>query len=126
MNPLKMLRALFHRAPRVAPLDGAARVRSGAAILIDVREPREWANGVAEHAVLLSLDDLTGARNRWRPFLAQAGRRELLLYCKSGGRSAIAARLLVSEGFRAANAGGLAEWTHAGWPVVHLAADASS
>jgi len=36
----------------------------------------------------------------------------------TGGRSGMAARILVSEGVRAANTGGLADWLDAGWPVV--------
>jgi len=118
MNLLKMAKALFTSAPRVTPLDCAARVRSAEALLVDVREPGEWPDGVAEHAVLLPLSDLTGARIHWKAFLAEAAGREILVYCLSGGRSAIAARLLVSEGHRAANTGGLSEWASAGWPLV--------
>ncbi len=118
MNPLKLLRALFSSAPRITPAEGAARVRAGTAVLIDVREPGEWAAGVAQGAVLLPLTDLTGSRARWKTFLAADTRRELFLYCKSGGRSAIAARILAAEGFRTANAGSLADWAAAGWPII--------
>ncbi len=95
-----------------------ARVRSGAALLIDVREPSEWAEGAAERAVLLSLSDLTGARRHWRPFLAANAGRELLLYCGAGVRSAMAARILTREGFRATNTGSLVDWKNTGWPVL--------
>ena len=122
MNPLKLIRSLFTSAPRVAAAEVLERVRSGEVILIDVREPSEWAAGVAERAVLLPLTDLTGGRSQWRPFLAENAGCELLLYCHAGGRSAIAARVLVNEGFRASNAGSLGEWTAAGWPVVRPAA----
>lgn len=118
MNPLKMLKSLFTSAPRLAPADCAHRVRSGEALLIDVREPGEWAGGVAERALLLPLSDLTGSRAQWQPFLAKAGDREVFLYCASGGRSGLAARILAAEGVRAANTGGLAEWLDAGWPVA--------
>ena len=118
MNLLKMAKALFTSAPRISASDGAARVRSAEAVLVDVREPGEWPDGVAEHAVLLPLSDLTGARVQWTAFLAQAAGREILVYCLSGGRSAIAARVLVSEGHRAANTGGISEWTSAGWTLV--------
>jgi rhodanese-related sulfurtransferase len=94
------------------------RVRTGEAILIDVREPDEWCDGVAEMAVLLPLSDLTGPSVVWKPFLADAEGRELLLYCAAGGRSAIAARMLARDGFRAANAGSLKEWAATGWPVI--------
>jgi rhodanese-related sulfurtransferase len=118
MNLFKMLKALFTSAPRLAPLECAPRVRAGEAILIDVREPGEWSSGVAERAVLLSLTDLTGGRSQWKPFLTANSGKELLLYCASGGRSGMAARILTAEGFRTANTGGLGEWIDAGWPVV--------
>jgi rhodanese-related sulfurtransferase len=118
MNPFKLIKSLFTSAPRLAPLECAPRVRSGGALLIDVREPGEWSRGVAERAALLSLTDLTGRRAHWQPFLAANAGKELLVYCASGGRSALAARILAAEGFRTANVGGLGDWMDAGWPVA--------
>lgn len=112
-----MLKSLFQSAPRHAPADCAARIRAGHALLVDVREPAEWADGVAESAVLLPLSDLTGTRTQWTEFLAAAKGREILLYCASGGRSGMAARILVAEGVPAANTGGLVDWLDAGWTV---------
>jgi rhodanese-related sulfurtransferase len=118
MNVFKLIKAMFTSAPRAEPQACTARIRSGAAVLIDVREPSEWAEGVAQNAVLLPLTDLTGARTQWAAFLAGHKDRELFVYCRSGGRSAIAARILAAEGFRAANAGSLSDWSAAAWPVV--------
>jgi rhodanese-related sulfurtransferase len=118
MNLLKMLKSLFTSAPQLSPAECAHRVRSGAALLIDCREPGEWSGGVAQSATLLSFSDLTGARRQWAPFLAEATGKEVLLYCASGSRSGLAARILVAEGVRAANTGGLADWLAAGWPVA--------
>jgi len=118
MNLLKLFKTLFTSAPRVSPAECAHRVRSGEALLIDVRESGEWSGGVAQAARLLPLSDLTGARAHWKKFLAEANGREVLLYCASGGRSGLAARILVAEGVRAANTGGLADWLDAGWPVA--------
>ena len=118
MNLFKMLKSLFTSAPRLAPRECADRIRSGEALLIDVREPSEWSSGVAQHAVMLSFSDLTGCRTQWKPFLADKSGKELLLYCASGGRSGMAARILAGEGFRAANTGGIGDWVNAGWPVV--------
>ena len=64
MNLFKMIKSLFTSAPRLAPHECAQRIRAGEAVLIDVREPGEWSSGVAEHAVLLSLTDLTGGRSQ--------------------------------------------------------------
>ncbi len=119
MKPFKLIKALFGpRVPRRRAIDCFERVRAGSAILIDVREPGEWAGGVAGRAVLLSLSDLSGPRARWAPFLAAHRERELLFYCGAGVRAGMAARILAREGFRTANAGSFKEWSAAGWPVV--------
>jgi phage shock protein E len=118
MNPLKLLKSMFRSAPRLAAADCIDRVRSGAALLIDVREPGETRSGAAQGAKLLPLSDLTGGRRKWSEFLTANVDRDLLLYCGAGVRSGMAARILRSEGFRAINAGSFGEWSAAGWPVV--------
>ena len=117
MNMLGRLKAALAPAPRPSPAAWFPRLRDGRALLIDVREPDEWADGVAEGALLLPLSDLLGARARWGAPLAEAKGRELVLYCKSGMRSGRAARLIRAEGFRATNAGSLADWAAAGWRI---------
>ncbi len=118
MKFLKMVQALFTSAPRLAPADCMARVKAGTALLVDVRESGEWPGGVALFARLLPLSDLTGARALWKPFLTETGDREILVYCASGARSGLAARLLTAEGWRATNTGGLGEWREAGWALA--------
>jgi rhodanese-related sulfurtransferase len=118
MSLFKVIKSLFTSAPSLSPRECAARIRSGEAVLIDVREPGEWTSGVADQAALLPLGDLTGARTQWKPFLAAQAGKELLVYCAAGGRSGIAARILTSEGFRAANTGGFSDWVDSGWPVA--------
>jgi len=104
--------------PVLTPAEAAAQLKAGGAVLIDVREPEEWAEtGVAEPAVLLALSDLRGERTTWKPFLEKNRDKTLLLYCRSGGRSAKAAELLAKEGFKTANAGGFKAWSDAGLPV---------
>ena len=113
MNPLKFFKAMLTPVPRLTPADCAARIHAGEALLIDVREAREWTDGVAHHAALLQ-----SARTQWQPFLARAGQRELFIYCAVGGRAGIAAKLLAAEGFKVANTGGLTDWLDADWPLV--------
>ena len=102
---------------RVEPAEAAQLVRDKKAVLVDVREPVEWAGGVAQNAALLPLSDLTGPRLQWKPFLDQVGDREIILYCRSGSRCGTAARMLAAEGFKAANGGSLSAWQRAGLPV---------
>ena len=109
---------LFWRArPQVKPAELLAALNSGQALLVDVREPAEWAAGTARGAALLPLSDLRGERRQWRPFLAENRDRRLLLYCQSGARSALAAAQLRREGVDARNAGSLAAVVGAGWPL---------
>jgi rhodanese-related sulfurtransferase len=98
------------------PEEAARKVESGEAVLIDVREPEEWADGVAEPALLLPLSDLRGARQQWRSALAEHRDKELILYCRTGNRSGAAASILEKEGFRVANAGGFSAWRKAKLP----------
>ena len=112
-----ILRPLIFGGPRITPADAAAQIAAGTAVLIDVREPSEWANGSAAPAALLSLGELRGARREWKPYLEKNKDKLLILYCASGMRSGLAASTLKKEGFRVANLGGFGRWTQAGLPV---------
>lgn len=103
--------------PSIGALAASAKVKACEAVLIDVREPGEWAGGVAEGALLLPLSDLRGARERWTAELGKNRDKELIVYCASGMRSGMAAGILRKEGYRAANAGGFSAWCSAGLPV---------
>ncbi len=103
--------------PSISPAEADARVKAGTAVLIDVREPDEWADGVAEPALLCSLSDLRENRAQWKAVLEANRDKELILYCASGARSGIAAGMLRKEGFNAVNAGGFRGWQAAGLPV---------
>lgn len=118
MNLHTMFSSLFKPAPRVTPADYGERIRAGEVLLVDAREPDEWSGGVAESAALLPFSDLRGSRRQWSAFLKDVGQREVLIYCATGMRSGIAARVLEGEGIRAKNAGGLSDWSRAGWEIV--------
>jgi rhodanese-related sulfurtransferase len=118
VTPRKLLAALRVTIPRVSPVDCAEQIRSGDAVLVDVRERNEWQRGFAESAVLLPLSDLSRARVDFAALRQKFGDRELILYCGAGVRSNLAARILRAEGFRASNGGALSEWTASGWPIV--------
>lgn len=104
---------------RLTPAEAAQRVAAGTSVLIDVREPDEWAQtGIVAGATPLALSDLRGERRDWKPFLAANKDRELILYCRSGNRSGQAAAILSAEGYRTANAGGLRDWLAAGKTIA--------
>lgn len=112
-----IIRMIVLARPGIAPEEARAAVNSGAAVLVDIREPGEWAGGVAKQAALLPYSDLRGPRTQWRAFLEKHPGKKLLLYCQSGSRSGLAAAQLRGEGFDCVNAGALRDWDRAGWPV---------
>jgi rhodanese-related sulfurtransferase len=112
-----LMRSSF-AGPKITPGEAMQKVGSGAAVLIDVREPGEWSGGVVEGALLLPLSDLQGKRGLWEKPLADARGRELVLYCRSGNRSGIAAGILEKEGWTVWNAGGFSAWMRDGQKVV--------
>jgi rhodanese-related sulfurtransferase len=83
------------------------------AVLLDVRNPDEWAAGRAEGSTWIPMNEVT-ARQDELP-----RDREIVVVCAVGARSAKVAQALNAWGFTAANlAGGLAAWTEAGHPLV--------
>jgi rhodanese-related sulfurtransferase len=83
------------------------------ALLVDVREPNEFAQGRAEGAVLLPLGQLNSR------FDELPRDRQLLMVCRTGGRSSNATKFLASQGFdKAVNVnGGMVAWHNAGLPM---------
>lgn len=103
---------------RITPQDAAKLVAENKAVLVDVREPAEWAEtGVASPAVLLPKSDFDGEQKQWKEFLAKNADKKVLLYCRSGGRSGKVAETLAAKGKDVANVGGFKDWQAAGLPV---------
>jgi rhodanese-related sulfurtransferase len=97
---------------QVGPVEAALLLDDGAA-LIDVREPEEWQAGRAPQAVHIPLGQLGERLDE----LPQS--RKLVMICRSGGRSGVAATALVEMGLPALNlAGGMQAWKAAALPVV--------
>jgi rhodanese-related sulfurtransferase len=94
-------------------VDEARRRTGDGALLLDVREPDEWAAGHAPEAVHIPMGEITEGRDRLptdRPILA---------ICRSGARSARVTAALVTWGFDAANvAGGMQAWAATGLDIV--------
>jgi len=72
----------------------AVRLGDGCPVLIDVREPHEFADGHVPGAVNIPLGGLKAATANMDPA------RETLLICRSGSRSLNAARTLIKAGFK--------------------------
>jgi rhodanese-related sulfurtransferase len=103
----------------ITPAEAARLVADSKAVLVDVREPSEWVeSGVAAPAVLLPKSEFdAGLIGEWKDFLAKAGDKQIIVYCRSGKRSAAVAAALAGKGHKVANAGGFKDWQAAGLPV---------
>ncbi len=100
------------QVPTVMAADAIKDCAAGA-ILIDVREPNEWAAGhspAARHlplnTVLANIDTIPRDQ-------------AVLIICRSGNRSSAATHALREEGIRAYNvAGGMRAWERLGGEVL--------
>ncbi len=86
---------LFLRLGGTVSADEARRYLREGALLVDVRTPEEFAGGRVPGAINIPLSALPDAMAIHAPDKSHV----LLLHCRSGGRSAIAARKLRSAGY---------------------------
>jgi rhodanese-related sulfurtransferase len=101
--------------PAVHPDELKKRLDGGEElVVIDVREPNEWAAGVIPGAHPVPRGVLEGTVDGRIPLDAT-----VVLYCAVGGRSALAARSLEQMGFSKVEnlEGGFQAWAGAGLPV---------
>ena len=98
----------------VKPDEAAAMIDEGERIVIDVRTPAEYEEARVVGAVNI---DVEGADFGER--IAELDVDEpYLVYCRSGNRSAVAAKQMVGAGIKdIADAGGLADLARAGAPI---------
>lgn len=107
-----------HAAPieTLEPAEVARLLQAGKILLIDVREPSEYASERIAGALLYPLSTFDAAT------LPNDGPRRVVFHCGSGKRSLTAAerRLAAGQPHAAHMGGGLAAWKAAGLPVISL------
>ncbi|WP_444998300.1 rhodanese-like domain-containing protein [Aliikangiella sp. IMCC44359] len=95
-------------------------------LLIDVREPSEYANGFITNAINIprgliefSIFDHPQIKPKLKP--NDISSTPIYLYCKSGGRSALAAQSLQSLGFKNVYSlkGGIQSWESAALVITN-------
>ena len=97
------------------PDDLMARLDAGDdLVVIDVREPQEWAQGTLPGAYTIPRGVLEGQIDGRLSYDSR-----VVLYCGSGARSALAAKSLKDMGYRNVENldGGFSSWLQAGHPV---------
>lgn len=81
-------------------------------LLIDVRTPEEFASGHIDGAVNIPVDALQSRLNE------VPDDQPIVVYCRSGNRSATASQILSQAGYtHIYDLGGLNTWTAQGFPV---------
>lgn len=98
----------------LSPADVAARLKSGTALLVDIREPDEYARRHVAGAVSRPLSAFEQAHLRIEPG------RDVIFTCRTGNRTSVnCARLKAGvEGDAWVLEGGVDGWAAAGLPVV--------
>ncbi len=109
---------MFENVSDVMPQELNELMQSGAKIkLVDVRQPEEFTGelGHIDGAELLVLDQLSEKFQKLNPA------EDIVLICKSGGRSAKAASFLSDQGFKKVfnMKGGMLAWNDLGFPTTH-------
>ncbi len=109
------------RVPSIAPDDAHKKAASGAALILDVREPGELsASGTPHGAVhvprgLLEFKADKGETGDASLKSAHSEGRPVMVLCASGGRAALTAATLTDMGYEAhVIEGGMKGWMNAG------------
>ena len=105
-------------APPVVSLDDARKAleTDSSAIMIDIREPSEHANGVAKGAKLIPMSQL----GRRLAELPKPGAEKFMVICATQNRSANIVGQLQQMGYTNASYvhGGMSGWSMRAWPMI--------
>jgi rhodanese-related sulfurtransferase len=116
-----MLAAAREAVPAITPADAADLVKTGDAVIVDVRDGTEVAaSGKIKGALAISRGLLEFRADPELPTHDAALRKDrpVILYCGSGGRAALAGKTLLDLGFTdVRNAGGFKDLVAAGLPT---------
>ena len=117
----QMLEAANAAVPRVTPAQARDMIAKGNALVVDVRDAPEVAqSGKVAGAVHVSRGMLEFRADPELPSHDKnfAKDKTVILYCASGGRSALAGKLLKDLGYeRVYNLGGFKDWAESGGPI---------
>lgn len=89
------------------------KTSSSGELVLDVRTPGEFASGHVPGAMNIPVDSIMGKASSLKDF------ETVYIYCRSGGRAAMAVQILESMGLRnlmCVDCGGMPDWDAAGYP----------
>jgi rhodanese-related sulfurtransferase len=107
--------------PKIAPAEARRMMESEGALIVDVRDaPELEANGKIPGALHVSRGMLEFRADPESPYhnSAFSKDRTIILHCASGGRSALAGKVLKDFGYaKVFNLGAFKDWVESGGPV---------
>lgn len=110
---MALLSKFFRKSYGVVDVHEARNLVEGGAVLLDVRSLPEWDSGHAPGATHLPLHEVIERGPD------AVGDRPVVAICRSGGRSATAARVLARAGAEAYSVrGGMDAWRRAGLEIT--------
>jgi rhodanese-related sulfurtransferase len=107
-TPVAAQAQALQQVPLIEPAQVRGLIALGGKItIVDVRRPDETAQGTIPGAILMPLDNLPNT------FSALPKKGKLIVYCRSGHRSAQAVQFLLGHGYKNAVSmnGGYLAWT---------------
>jgi rhodanese-related sulfurtransferase len=114
----EMVAAANAAVPKLTPAQASEKIGSGNVHVVDVRDPNEvWQSGKLKGATAVSRGLLEFKADPESPGHDKAFRKDqpVLVYCASGGRSALAGKTLKEMGYgEVYNIGGFKELAKAG------------
>jgi rhodanese-related sulfurtransferase len=122
----QMMEAANAAVPRITPAQAREMIAKGNTLLVDVRDaPEVEKSGKAAGAVHVSRGMLEFRADPESPYHDKnfAKDKTVILYCASGGRSALSGKVLKDMGYeRVYNLGGFKDWAEGGGAVEKPAA----
>lgn len=103
----------------ISVIDAKKLIDSEDVYILDVRTPQEYNSGHINGSNLMAIQDIPKEGREFK--LKDIPKdKKILVYCRSGSRSAQASQILVDNGFtRVYNMqGGIIEWMDAGYPAI--------
>jgi rhodanese-related sulfurtransferase len=117
----EMLAAANAVVPRISPTEARAMIERGNALVVDVRDPSEaQTSGKIKGAVNVSRGMLEFRADPDSPYYDNVFQKDktVLVYCASGGRSALVGKTLKDFGYDAVfNIGGFKELADGGLDI---------
>ena len=116
-----LLAAANAAVAKITPSDAAELMKRGDVLVVDVRDlPELQASGKVQGAINVSRGMLEFRADPQSPYYDKAldPGKTVILYCASGGRSALAGKTLQDLGYKEVrNLGAFKDWAEAGLPV---------